>query len=131
MKEVIKNYLALNGITLILLTIIASAYQGSLLCLSTIYEVFGVNLVIMIGSRLLEDFECTYYLLEVGIKVSLLLGLLMSAGSLFHWYDSLPIGTLIIMGMVIYLLASLVGIWHIQKDIEWINEKLKNDKNRT
>ena len=122
MKEVIKNYLALNGITLILLTIIASAYQGSLLCLSTIYEVFGVNLVIMIGSRLLEDFECTYYLLEVG---------LMSAGSLFHWYDSLPIGTLIIMGMVIYLLASLVGIWHIQKDIEWINEKLKNDKNRT
>ena len=130
MKEAIKNYLALNGVTLILLTIIASTYQGSLLCLSTIYEVFGVNLVIMIGFKLLEHFECNYYLLEVGMKVSFMLGLLMGAGVLFHWYDSLPIGILIGMGIAVYILASLVGIWYIQKDIEWINEKLKNDKNR-
>ena len=130
MKEAIKNYLALNGVTLIMLAIIASAYQGSLLCLSTIYEVFGVNLGIMIGFRLLEHFECPYYLVEVGIEVSFTLALLMGSGALFHWYDSLPIGTLIGMGIVIYIFANLVGIWRVQKDIEWINEKLKNEKNK-
>ena len=130
MKEAIKNYLALNGFTLIMLAIIASTYQGSLLCLSTVYEIFGVNLVIMMGFRLLERFECPYYLVEVGIEVSLTLALLMGFGVLFHWYDSLPIGTLIGMGIVIYIFANLVGIWRVQKDIGWINEKLKNEKNK-
>lgn len=125
MKEQIKNYFALNGVTLIILAFIASAYHGTLLCLATVYEVFGFNLILLIVHKGLDHFESTYYLVELLIKSSISLGLIVGAGALFHWYDSIPIGVLIAMGIGVYVLAHFVGIWCIQKDIEWINHVLK------
>ena len=49
MKKVILNIMATTGISLVALSLVATLYDGSLICIDTIFQVLGLNVVIFIG----------------------------------------------------------------------------------
>ncbi|MBP3886606.1 MAG: hypothetical protein J6F30_02970 [Cellulosilyticum sp.] len=125
MKHKIRLCLATTGLTLLLLSVIASFYHAQFLCLSTVYEVFLTTIVIYIGLALLEHFESPYYLIEILLEISYIEVILILFGFMFNWYRSLPLGLLILLGFLVYVIGCSIDLIRTNHHLAYINSKLK------
>ena len=70
MKKVILNIMATTGISLVALSLVATLYDGSLICIDTIFQVLGLNVVIFIGLYFMDFIEYRYAILETWLRWS-------------------------------------------------------------
>ena len=68
MKKTIINIFAMTGITLVALSTIALLYKATFLCLETVFQALGVNILIYAGIKLISRIEISLTLVETGIK---------------------------------------------------------------
>lgn len=125
LKNKIKSCLITTSLSLLVLTIVASLYQGHFLCLSTIYEVFLANILIHLGLTALEHFESTYFLMEDFLTISYILFILILLGFIFNWYQSISIWMLMCIGVIVYILGSLIDTFRVHVSLNQINHQLK------
>lgn len=126
MKKNITNCLATTGLSLILLALVAILYNASLLCIETILQIAGANILIHAGLNLLKFFESRYFLVEILLETGYVLAVLFIFGAIFGWYSSTPPWVLILMGISVYFIGGLIDIFQVNKDIKIINRQLKN-----
>ena len=69
MKKAIRNVFAMTGITLVVLSLVALCYNASFLCLETVFQALGLNLLIYLGIMFINTIEFRFYLLETGLKL--------------------------------------------------------------
>ena len=69
MKKVLLNIMATTGISLVALSLVATLYDGTLICIDTIFQVLGLNVVIYIGLYFMEFIEYRYAILETCLKL--------------------------------------------------------------
>lgn len=124
MKKIIRNCLATTGLALLLLSIVAVLYQGQFLCIDTVFQVFGVSILIHLGLALLERFESRYCIVEILAEIGMELIILVTAGFLFQWYNSVPMWVLLLIGVAVYVIGCMVDMFRIQSDINVINDYL-------
>lgn len=128
MKREIRNFLAVTGLALIVLSIVAAIYHGRFLCIETVFQVAASCAVIQMGLGLLKSFESKYFLIEISLEIGFILGVLILSGAFFNWYTSTPLWVLTAMGLVVYGIGSGVGIYRLRNDIDIINEQLQMNK---
>lgn len=129
MKKVLINIFAMTGLTLVILALIASLYNANFLCISTVYQCFGVNIILYLGLKIVQKFETKYFIIETLLDVTFLLCILIPAGYLFKWYSSTPLWVVILMGFAIYAISCFVNVLRVNEDISFINNQLKNNQN--
>ena len=49
MKKIIVNIWATTGISLVVLALVAICYDATLICIDTVFQVFGLNVIIYVG----------------------------------------------------------------------------------
>lgn len=125
MKNKIKLCFATTGLSLVLLTLVATLYHAHFLCLSTVYEVFLSNIVIHAGFILLEHFESPYALVEILLEIGYILAILISFGLFFNWYSSIPIWVLSLIGVVTYVIGCFIDVFRVTNNLSFINKALK------
>lgn len=125
MKHKVRNCLATTALSLLLLTIVASFYQADFLCIETVYQSFGANVLIHLGLTLLQKFESNYCIVEILVEIAYTLTILIVFGFLFGWYSSTPLWVLILIGIAVYLIGSLIDVFRIQNEVALINRQLK------
>lgn len=125
MKRSMTNCLASTGLSMILLALVAKLYSASFLCIETVFQILGANILIHAGLFFLKFYESRYYIIEILVDIGYVLAVLMIFGALFGWYGSTPLWVLILMGITVYLVAGLIDVFHINNDISIINRKLK------
>lgn len=125
MKSKIINVFAMTGIALLLLSIIAKLYGGHFLCIETVYQTFAVCVVIQLFLHFVEKFESRYVIVELMLKMGVCVFLVLGAGILFHWNDSLPFGVLAVLAAVVFLLGCVIGLFQVQQELDGINQILK------
>lgn len=130
MKNKIRICFATTGLSLLLLTMVATLYHAQFLCLTTVYQVFLANVFIHIGLTLLEHSESPYFLLEILLEVGYILIILIVFGSIFDWYSSTPLWVLILLGIAVYLIGSLIDVFRLSSNLTFINNQLKLSKNQ-
>ncbi len=128
MKNLIKNILATTGLTVIMLAIIGTIYGAQLLCISSIYQLLLVNVIIHLGLLLVQKLESPYYLIEILWQFFYVLLVLIPAGYLFDWYSSTPLWIVVIMGIVMYTFSCVMNIFKINSNVAIINKQLKSLK---
>lgn len=121
MKHKVRNCLATTALSLLLLTIVASFYQADFLCIETVYQSFGANVLIHLGLTLLQKFESNYCIVEILVEIAYTLTILI----VFGWYSSTPLWVLILIGIAVYLIGSLIDVFRIQNEVALINRQLK------
>lgn len=126
MKRSITNCLATTGLSLTLLALVAILYHASLLCIETIFQILGANILIHAGLSQLKFFESRYFIVEIIVETGYVLVVLMIFGALFGWYGSTPPWMLALMGVTVYLIGGLIDIFRVNKDIAIINRQLKS-----
>lgn len=122
MKRAVLNVFAMTGITLVVLSAVALCYNASFLCLETVFQALGLNVVIYIGITLLNTIEFRFYLLETGLKLVYSIALVLITGKIFGWYSSLSAPVLGCMAFVILILCGYLDMLSLKNEIKEIND---------
>ncbi|MBO4809279.1 MAG: hypothetical protein J5537_09565 [Lachnospiraceae bacterium] len=122
MKKAILNVFAMTGITLVVLSLVALCYNASFLCLETVFQALGLNLLIYLGIMFINTIEFRFYLLETGLKLVYSIALVLIAGKIFGWYQNLSAPVLGGMALVILLLCGYLDMLSLRNEIKEIND---------
>jgi hypothetical protein len=90
----------------------------------TILQLLGANVLIHLGLFFRSRFEIRNIFLEYLIEISYVLIVLMAFGFIFKWFAAIPVWILIISGIVIYIIAYVLTMSGVKKDMKEINELL-------
>lgn len=124
MKKKITGCLATTALTILVLGIVALLSGGHFLCIETVYQILLANVLIHGWISVVQRFESPYFLMEITFELGGVLLFLIGLGSLFSWYESVSVFTLILMGIIVYVLGCVIQVFQIQNDLDYINGKL-------
>ncbi|MBP5553719.1 MAG: hypothetical protein J6X94_02495 [Lachnospiraceae bacterium] len=127
MKKTVINIFAMTGITLVALSLIAYFYNATFLCLDTVFQALGVNVLIYAGITLINKVEINLSLIETGLKIIYAVILVLIFGNIFAWYESLPTPVLIIFTVFVLAVCELLDMLSLKNKVKEINDLIRND----
>lgn len=128
MKKMILNIMATTGISLVALSLVATLYDGSLICIDTIFQVLGLNVIIYIGLYFMEFIEYRYAMLETGLKLIYVIMLVLISGWLFGWYNNLSGTVLVLMTIAIFVICVCLDAINLLSEVKSINVIIEEER---
>ena len=128
MKKVLLNIMATTGISLVVLSLVATLYDGSLICIDTIFQVLGLNVVIYIGLYVMEFAEYRFAILETGLKLTYIMVLVLMGGLVWGWYDDLPIAVLVLMTIGVFIICVCLDAISLISEVKAINVLIEGEE---
>ena len=128
MKKMILNIMATTGISLVALSLVATLYDGSLICIDTIFQVLGLNVIIYIGLYFMEFIEYRYAILETGLKLIYIIMLVLISGWLFGWYNNLSGTVLVLMTIAIFVICVCLDAVNLLSEVKSINVIIEEER---
>lgn len=125
MKKTILNIMATTGIALLVLSIFALYYGGTLICVSTVFEVVGLTAVIYAGIYVMNRFEYRYPIVETGLKLIYILTLVLVSGWIFGWYSNMSELALTLMTVIVFAVCMCLDTWNLLDEVKSINELIE------
>lgn len=125
MRKFLVNIFATTGISFLLLSMIALFFRAKCIYLETVFQILGANIVVHLGLVVLRKLELKYAVIEAFLHIALVLFVLVVFGSIFHWFTSTPIGVLVTMGFVIYIVSAILNLFGMKRDAQEINALIK------
>ena len=128
MKKILLNIMATTGISLVVLSLVAILYDGSLICIDTIFQVLGLNVVIYIGLYFMGVIEYRLAILETGLKLTYIIALVLISGLIFGWYNNLPIVVLVLMTIGIFIVSVCLDAISLITEVKSINVLIEGEE---
>lgn len=128
MKKVLLNIMATTGISLVALSLVATLYDGSLICIDTIFQVLGLNVVIYIGLYFMEFIEYRFAILETCLKLIYIIVLVLVSGLIWGWYNSLPPAVLVLMTIGIFIVCVCLDAISLLSEVKAINVLIEGEE---
>lgn len=125
MKRILINIMSTTGITLVVLAAVALLYGGECLFVTTVFEVLIANAAVHFGFVFTNKYENKYPILEALLNITYATAVIVVFGLVFDWYSSTPIGVLIIMVLLIYVIGYFISALGAKEDMEEINRLLR------
>lgn len=122
LKKRLSSSLITTAVALIVLSIVALFFHGTVICISTVFETFLVSIIIQLFSALIDSIEIPNIRLEILCRYASIITTTVCGGYLFHWVDQLPVPLLAGMGLIAYFFCYLVELDKTKTDIDKINE---------
>ena len=130
MKKILLNVMATTGISLVALALVATLYDGSLICIDTIFQVLGLNVVIYIGLYFMDFIEYRYAILETGLKLIYIILLVLISGFLWRWYSNLPGVVLVLMTIAIFIVCTCLDAISLISEVKSINILIEEEQSK-
>ena len=105
-KRGISACLVTTALALLCLSIIALFYKGTMICIATVFQTFGVSVVMHLVLWLLKLWECEYVIVEIILNNLIVIGVVIGAGFLFGWFQKLSPLVLSGMAIVVFFLDA-------------------------
>lgn len=131
MRKLFVNIFATTGISFLLLSLIALFFQAKCIYLETVFQILGANIVVHLGLVVLSKLELKYAVIEILLHIALILFVLVVFGLFFNWFTSTPIGVLVIMGLVIYIVSVVLNLFCMKRDAQEINVLINKRDSKT
>ena len=128
MKKMISNILVTTGIVLLVLSVVALGYGGTVIFINTVFQILVVNTVVYLGLYLLELIEFRYPILETGVKLLYILGIVLLTGWLLGWYEFVSVAVLGIMTVIVMIVCVCLDTLNLRTEVKEINELLGSSK---
>ncbi len=125
MKRGFTNIFATTGLSLILLSIIATFYRAEFLFVKTVFQVLLLNVVVHLILLLMYKIEIKYLAAEAALEIILTVAVSLLFGAVFNWYTSTPLFVLVLMSMAIYVISIVLNILHMRQEANEINELIQ------
>lgn len=128
MKKMLLNIWATTGISLVVLALVATLYDGTLICIETVFQVLGLNILIYIGLFLLDCVEYRYAILGTVLKLMYTIALVLVGGFVWDWYANLPAAVLVIMTIGIFLVSVGLDAISLLGEVKSINGLIEEEE---
>lgn len=128
MKKMLLNIWATTGISLVVLALVATLYDGTLICIETVFQVLGLNILIYIGLFLLDCVEYRYAILGTVLKLMYTIALVLAGGFVWDWYANLPAAVLVIMTIGIFLVSVGLDAISLLGEVKSINGLIEEEE---
>ena len=128
MKKISVNILCSTAMTLLILAILGLVSGAQFLLINSVFQSFVVNIVIHTGLLFTHRFESSYAILEFMLDIGYMEAVVIIFGAIFNWYGSTPIGVLVIMTAMIYIVGVFLNMVQMRQEVEEINELLQKHK---
>ena len=128
MKKIILNIMATTGISLVALALIATLYDGTLICIDTVFQMLGLNIVIYIGLYFMDYMEYRYALLETGLKLIYIILIVLISGFVWDWYNNLSGAVLILMTIGIFAVCVCLDTISLLSEVKTINGLIEGEE---
>lgn len=128
MKKMLLNIWATTGISLVVLALVATLYDGTLICIETVFQVLGLNILIYIGLFLLDCVEYRYAILGTVLKLMYTIALVLVGGFVWDWYANLPAAVLVIMTIGIFLVSVGLDAISLLGEVKSINVLIEEEE---
>ena len=128
MKKMILNIMATTGISLVALALIATLYDGTLICIDTVFQMLGLNIVIYIGLYFMDYIEYRYALVETGLKLIYIILLVLISGFVWDWYNNLSSAVLILMTIGIFAVCVCLDTISLLSEVKTINGLIEGEE---
>lgn len=130
MRKLMMNIMSTTGITLLVLSAIAVCYHARFLCIESVFQAFFANVLIHIGVMFIVRHEFLYPIAESLLSMSYVIIVALVCGRVFHWYDSMSIGVLILMSVIVYLVGCFLSVMQLKRETDDVNLLLQERKGR-
>ena len=128
-QDRLSSGLITTALALLILACVALFYDGTMICIFTVFETFGLCLVLQIVLWLIERWESKSVIFDLIARYTVIIVIVIIGGFLFHWLDNLPIGILIAMAIIIYFLGCSIEVGRVKAEVKRINQLTKlNEK---
>ena len=124
MKKIVLNIMATTGITLVVLALIATCFNATFIRIDAVFQSFILNILLHIGYYFFSKKEYKYPILESVIQMGYTVVLVLIAGEICGWYESMPLWCLFGMAIVVYVLGILCSAVAMLGDVREINALL-------
>ena len=125
MKKLISNILATTGIVLLVLAVVALCYGETAIFINTIFQILAVNTVVYLGLYLIGVLELRYPILETGVKLVFIFGIVLLTGWLLGWYEFVSVAVLGIMTVIVMIVCVCLDMLSLRTEVKEINELLE------
>ncbi len=127
MKRILLNILATTGLALVVLALVATLYDGTLICIDTVFQVLVLNVIVYVGLYFGERMEYPYAILETGLKLLYIIVLVLTGGYIWGWYDNLPAAVLILMTVGIFSVCVCLDAINLIGEVKSINGLIERE----
>lgn len=125
MKKIVLNIMAMTGITLTILALVALCYDATVIFISAIFQALLLNVIIYIGLYILKRFEYRYPIVETFVKLAYVLILVLASGWFFGWYENMSAVVLGLMTLVIFVICVVLDAISLIDEVKDINGLLE------
>ncbi len=125
MKKFMINAFATTGISLIMLSFVALAFHAKCIYLETVFQVFVVNVLSHLLIILIRKMDFRSNCLEMTLELISLESELLIFGWLFHWFTSVSVAILVIMGGMIYVISLFFNLLQMKQAAKEINSLIQ------
>ena len=119
-KQFLNNAFVTTAIVLIVLSVVALWYDGTMICISTIFETLLLSVVCEVIKHMM------YIYLGILLHYLLVLAAVLIFGYAFNWVNQLPVYVLAGMCGVALILCCYLDISRVKADIDEINGLCEN-----
>lgn len=125
MKKFMINAFATTGISLIMLSFVALAFHAKRIYLETVFQIFVVNVLSHLLIILIRKMDFRSNCLEMTLELISLESELLIFGWLFHWFTSVSVAILVIMGGMIYVISLFLNLLQMRQAAKEINSLIQ------
>jgi len=125
MKKFMINAFATTGISLIMLSFVALAFHAKCIYLETVFQIFVVNVLSHLLIILIRKMDFRSNCLEMTLELISLESELLIFGWLFHWFTSVSVAILVIMGGMIYVISLFLNLLQMKQAAKEINSLIQ------
>lgn len=130
MNKIIKNSLIIFAVIIITISLIDGIMIQSWGQFKFFLQIAVVSVLICLIKYFMDKLQSRYYFLNILIEFTATLLLVLFFGWIFNWYQKEGIWLMCCTVLFAYIVCYFIGVLKTKKDIEIINEKLKNKKNQ-
>lgn len=129
MKNIIKNSLIIFAVTVLTISLFDGILVREWSLFNFFIEILFVSTIISLSKKLTDRLQSPYYILDIAIEFSITLTIVMGFGYVLHWYKIENARPMFYMVLFAYIICFFLDVLKTKKNIELINEKLKERKN--
>ena len=125
-KQFLNNVFVTTAIVLIVLSVVALWYDGTMICISTIFETLLLSAVCEVIKHMMYKIDIANIYLGILLHYLLVLAAVLIFGYAFNWGNQLPVYVLAGMCGGVLILCCYLDISRVKADIDEINGLCEN-----
>ncbi len=126
MKKILRDTCLLASLIILAVFGLSIIWSGITAEIKLVFEIFGLALIISVANFIFDEYVSLSIIASYIIKFFLISGIVMLFGFIVGWFFPSNFWMVFIYVGVVLVMGYLLDSFKIKKDIDYINEHIKN-----